>query len=173
MARSSGRLCRQVDRDARTAQRRSEPAPHLEQSISAPKSLLPDDSITIVGDLRITEDRLILIGLVLALAIGLRAVYSGTLFGLATSAVSENRRVAAIARWAPNRIEFVNFVIAGFLSALAAILLAPIVGLNATVLSIAVLPALAAALILVSAGVIGQTAFWLALRYRALTVATR
>jgi ABC-type branched-subunit amino acid transport system ATPase component/ABC-type branched-subunit amino acid transport system permease subunit len=115
--------------------------------LSAPKSLLPDDSITIVGDLRITEDRLILIGLVLALAIGLRAVYSGTLFGLATSAVSENRRVAAIARWAPNKIEFVNFVIAGFLSALAAILLAPIIGLNATVLSIAVLPALAAALV--------------------------
>jgi DHA1 family bicyclomycin/chloramphenicol resistance-like MFS transporter len=28
-------------------------------------------------------------------------------------------------------------------------------------------PALAAALILVSAGVIGQTAFWIALRYRA------
>ena len=74
-------------------------------------------------------------------------VYSGTLFGLATSAVSENRRVAAIARWAPNRIEFVNYVIAGFLSALAAILLAPIVGLNATILSIAILPALAAALV--------------------------
>jgi len=115
--------------------------------LSAPKSLLPDDSITLIGDLRITEDRLILIGVVLVLAIGLRAVYSGTLFGLATSAVSENRRVAAIARWAPNRIEFVNYVIAGFLSALAAILLAPIVGLNAAVLSIAVLPALAAALV--------------------------
>ena len=38
-------------------------------------------------------------------------------------------------------------MIAGFLSALAAILLAPIVGLNATILSIAVLPALAAALV--------------------------
>src|SRR5262249_26871976 len=103
--------------------------------------------IVLAGDLRITQDRLILIGLALLLAIGLRALYSGTLFGLATSAVSENRRVAAIARWAPNRIEFVNYVIAGFLSALAAILLAPIIGLNATVLSIAVLPALAAALV--------------------------
>lgn len=115
--------------------------------ISAPTSLLPDRSIVIAGDLRISQDRLILIGVVLVLAVALRALYSGTLFGLATSAVSENRRVAAIARWAPNRIEFVNYVIAGFLSALAAILLAPIVGLNATVLSIAVLPALAAALV--------------------------
>jgi sulfate-transporting ATPase len=115
--------------------------------LSAPASLLPDRSIVLIGDLRITQDRLILIGLALVLAGVLRAVYSGTLFGLATSAVSENRRVAAIARWAPNRIEFANYVIAGFLSALAAILLAPIIGLNAAVLSIAVLPALAAALV--------------------------
>jgi sulfate-transporting ATPase len=115
--------------------------------LSAPTSLLPDRSIVIIGDLRITQDRLILIGLALLLAVALRAVYSGTLFGLATSAVSENRRVAAIARWAPSRIEFANYVIAGFLSALAAILLAPIIGLNATVLSIAILPALASALV--------------------------
>lgn len=115
--------------------------------LSAPTSLLPDRSIVIAGDLRISQDRLILIGVVLVLAVALRALYSGTLFGLATSAVSENRRVAAIARWAPNRIEFVNYAIAGFLSALAAILLAPIVGLNGAILSIAVLPALAAALV--------------------------
>ena len=115
--------------------------------VSAPSSLLPDDSITIAGDIRITQDRLILIGIVLVLAVALRFVYSGTLFGLATSAVAENRRVAAIARWAPSRIEFVNYAIAGLLSALAAILLAPIVGLNAAILSITILPALAAALV--------------------------
>src|SRR5262245_26090739 len=115
--------------------------------VSAPRSLLPDRSIVIVGQLRIGQDRLLLIGIVIALAIVLRAVYSGTLFGLATSAVSESRRVASIARWAPGRIEFVNYLIAGFLSALAAILLAPIVTLNAAILSIAILPALAAALV--------------------------
>ncbi len=70
-----------------------------------------------------------------------------SLFGLATSAVSENRRVAAIAGWAPARIELVNYLIAGFLSALAAILLAPIVTLNAAILSVTVLSALAAALV--------------------------
>jgi sulfate-transporting ATPase len=69
------------------------------------------------------------------------------MFGLATSAVAENRRVAASAGWSPDRIEMANFAIAGGLSALAAILLAPIVGLNAAVLSLAVLPALAAALV--------------------------
>ena len=61
-----------------------------------------------------------LIGLALLLAVVLGLVYRRTLFGLATSAVSENRRVAAAARWSPSRIELVNYVIAGFLSALAA-----------------------------------------------------
>ena len=69
------------------------------------------------------------------------------MFGLATSAVAENRQVAASAGWSPDRIEMANFAIAGGLSALAAIFLAPIVGLNAAVLSLAVLPALAAALV--------------------------
>ena len=99
------------------------------------------------GDVRITEDRLILIGLALVLAVILGLVYRYTLFGLATSAVSESRRVAAIARWAPARVEFVNHLIAGFLAALAAILLAPILTLNGAILSVAILPALAAALV--------------------------
>ena len=115
--------------------------------INQPASLLPDRTLVLAGDIRIGEDRLILIGAVLLLAAVLWAVYSKTLFGLATSAVSEDRRVAAIAGWGAARIEFVNFVVAGFLSALAAILLAPIVTLNAAVLSVAVLPALAAALV--------------------------
>jgi sulfate-transporting ATPase len=115
--------------------------------LSQPDSILPTRNLVLVGSIRIGEDRLILIGFVLVLALVLWAVYSRSLFGLATSAVSENRRVAAIAGWAPARIELVNYLIAGFLSALAAILLAPIVTLNAAILSVAVLPALAAALV--------------------------
>jgi sulfate-transporting ATPase len=115
--------------------------------LGQPNSILPTRNLVLVGSIRIGEDRLILIGVVLVLALVLWAVYSRTLFGLATSAVSENRRVAAIAGWAPARIELVNFLIAGFLSALAAILLAPIVTLNAAILSVTVLSALAAALV--------------------------
>lgn len=115
--------------------------------LSQPRSLLPDRNIVLFGDVRITEDRLILIGLALVLAVVLGLVYRYTLFGLATSAVSESRRVAAIARWAPARVEFVNHLIAGFLAALAAILLAPILTLNGAILSVAILPALAAALV--------------------------
>jgi sulfate-transporting ATPase len=112
-----------------------------------PRSLLPSKNMTLFGDLVIGRDRLMLIGVALVCAVVLRVIYSGTLFGLATSAVAENRRVAASAGWSPDRIEMANFAIAGGLSALAAIFLAPIVGLNAVVLSLAVLPALAAALV--------------------------
>jgi ABC-type branched-subunit amino acid transport system ATPase component/ABC-type branched-subunit amino acid transport system permease subunit len=117
------------------------------EQTSQPTSLLPEDTVVLFGDVRITEDRLILIGLALVLAVILGLVYRYTLFGLATSAVSESRRVASIARWAPGRIEFVNHLIAGFLAALAAILLAPILTLNGAILSVAILPALAAALV--------------------------
>jgi ABC-type branched-subunit amino acid transport system ATPase component/ABC-type branched-subunit amino acid transport system permease subunit len=115
--------------------------------LSQPDSILPTRNLTLGGSIHIGEDRLILIGICLVLALGLWALYSKSLFGLATSAVSENRRVAAIAGWAPAGIELVNFLIAGFLSALAAILLAPIVTLNAAILSVTVLSALAAALV--------------------------
>ncbi len=115
--------------------------------LSQPDSILPTRNLTLVGSIHIGEDRLILIGIALVLALVLWALYSRSLFGLATSAVSENRRVAAIAGWAPSHIELVNFLIAGFLSALAAILLAPIVTLNAAILSVTVLSALAAALV--------------------------
>src|SRR3954464_10996298 len=67
--------------------------------LTQPRSFLPTDIVSPVGDLRIGEDRLMLIALVLVLAVMLRLVYSKTSFGLATSAVAENRQVAASAGW--------------------------------------------------------------------------
>jgi ABC-type branched-subunit amino acid transport system ATPase component/ABC-type branched-subunit amino acid transport system permease subunit len=115
--------------------------------VRQPRSLLPDDAVTLPGDVLIGQDRLLLIGLVIFLALLLRFVYSRTLFGLATTAVAENRRFAAAAGWSTATIQLVNFLVAGVLSATAAILLAPILTLHAGVLSTAVLPALAAALV--------------------------
>ena len=112
-----------------------------------PDSFLPTGNLTLLGDLRIGRDRLMLIGVVVVLAVVLRVVYSKTLFGLATSAVAENRRVAASSGWSPGTIELVNFVLAGVLSAGAAIFLAPIITLHAAVLTSIVLAALAAALV--------------------------
>jgi ABC-type branched-subunit amino acid transport system ATPase component/branched-subunit amino acid ABC-type transport system permease component len=117
------------------------------ESRGFPKSILSTELVTISDNLAIPEERLILIGLVIVLAIGLRLVYAKTMFGLATSAVAESRRVASSSGWSPNRIEIINFAVAGVLSAGAAILLAPIVGLNASTLTFIALPALAAALL--------------------------
>ena len=79
--------------------------------------------------------------------VALKLVYSRTLFGLATSAVAESRLAASTSGWSPSMVELVNFTVGGVLSALAAILLAPIVGLDASILILAILPALAAALV--------------------------
>lgn len=112
-----------------------------------PASMLPTSTMSLGGGITVTLDRVIIIVTAVALAVGLRVMYAKTLFGLATSAVSENRRVTASAGWSPSAVELVNFTVAGALSSLAAILLAPIVTLSAPVLSLLVLPALAAALV--------------------------
>ncbi len=112
-----------------------------------PKSILPTDGVNLMGDVVIPADRLILIAGALAAAVALKLIYDRTTFGLATSAVAENPTVASASGWSPRLIETVNFSAAGALSAAAAILLAPIVGLDATVLTLVILPALAASLV--------------------------
>ena len=112
--------------------------------LSQPDSILPTRNLTLVGSIHIGEDRLILIGIALVLALVLWALYSRS---LSASPPRRCRRTVAwrpIAGWAPSRIELVNFLIAGFCPRLAAILLAPIVTLNAAILSVTVLSALAA-----------------------------
>ncbi len=111
------------------------------------RGFLPVDAVQITDAVRIGTDRLVIIAFGLVLSLGLWAIYRFTLFGLATSAVAENPRAAANLGWAAARIEVINFAVAGALSATAAILLAPIVGLNSGVLALVVVNALAAALV--------------------------
>jgi ABC-type branched-subunit amino acid transport system ATPase component/ABC-type branched-subunit amino acid transport system permease subunit len=118
-----------------------------ETFVTTPVSILPVDLIKITDVITLPAERLIIIGLVLIFAVALRLLYSKTMFGLVTSAVAENRRVASASGWSPSRVELTNFVLAGMLSALAAILLAPIVTLEVSVISLTVIPALAAALV--------------------------
>jgi len=105
----------------------------------------PVNPIHIYGSITIGENRLILIVVVAVLASALAIFYRKTKFGLATSAVAENRRAAAALGTSPAVIEAVNFMVAGLLSALGAILLAPIVGLSVATLSLMIVPAFAAA----------------------------
>jgi ABC-type branched-subunit amino acid transport system ATPase component/ABC-type branched-subunit amino acid transport system permease subunit len=115
--------------------------------VTSPAGFLPTRGFSLGGPVKIGEDRLIL--LVGALLLGgiLIYVYTRTMFGLATAAVSESRRFAASSAWSPAVIELVNFTVSGILAALAAIFLAPIVGLSGAVLAAVILPALASALV--------------------------
>jgi ABC-type branched-subunit amino acid transport system ATPase component/branched-subunit amino acid ABC-type transport system permease component len=108
---------------------------------------LPTWPVKLTSSISIGMNQLILIGTVVVLAVVLRYIYKSTPFGLATSAVAENRRAAAALGKSAAKVEAINFVIAGTLSALAAILLAPLVGLDAATLTLLIIPALAAALV--------------------------
>ena len=72
--------------------------------------------------------RLILLGIAVALSLGLAAVYSRTTFGLATTAVSEHPRELAALGWRVGMVGSINWVIGGALAGLAGVLLAPITG---------------------------------------------
>jgi ABC-type branched-subunit amino acid transport system ATPase component/ABC-type branched-subunit amino acid transport system permease subunit len=128
------------------------PSSQNSQSVNLPTSLLPagpNDLVHLFGisGLPITQDRLIIIGIVVVLVVVLRLVYTKTMFGLATSAVAENAEAAAAGGLSTGSIELINFVISGVLSAGAAILLAPIIGLDAATLTLIIVPAMAAALL--------------------------
>jgi ABC-type branched-subunit amino acid transport system ATPase component/branched-subunit amino acid ABC-type transport system permease component len=110
-------------------------------------SVLPTTTINFTSTLNITEDQLILAIASVVIGVALKLVYSRTKFGLATSAVAENRRAAASSGWSTDRIELLNWIMGGMLSALAAIFIAGIVGLTVSTLVLLVLPAIAAALI--------------------------
>ncbi|MCU1591359.1 MAG: transporter related protein [Frankiales bacterium] len=117
------------------------------EHLNAPHPILPTNRIHLTGQIQVNVQNLIIIGITFALASVLWFIYSKTLFGLATSAVSENRRVAAASGWSPTVNELVNFAAAGVLSTFAAILIAPTVTLQAQTLALLVIPALAAALL--------------------------
>ena len=117
---------------------------------STPKfiaSELPTDVWRISGDIVISADRLILLGIAASFSVVLWALYRFTRFGLATSAVAENERAASSLGWSPDRIATLNWALGCGLGGLAAILIAPIVTLQVSVMTNLILAATAAALV--------------------------
>ncbi|MGH2761678.1 MAG: ABC transporter permease subunit [Thermoleophilaceae bacterium] len=110
-------------------------------------SELPTDVWTISGEIVISADRVILLVIAAVLTLGLWALYRYTRFGLATSAAAENERAAASLGWSPDRIATANWALGSGLAGLAAILIAPIVTLQVTVMTGIILAATAAALV--------------------------
>ena len=111
------------------------------------ESWLPTDRMTLWGDVGITVDRLILVGIGSASALGLWMLYRSSQFGLATEAVSESERSAAAIGLSPNRIALLNWALGSAIAAIAGILVVPIITLQVTAMTALILAAMAAALI--------------------------
>ena len=94
----------------------------------------------------IGEDKVIVLGITIALTVILGLLYSYTRFGRATGAVQENRRAAAALGFSPDVIASANWVIGSALAGFAGILLAPFTGLSITAYTLLILPALAGAM---------------------------
>ncbi|MGW3284251.1 ABC transporter permease subunit [Streptomyces sp. NPDC001002] len=107
---------------------------------------LPTRLLTIAGA-TVSEDRVWLLGIAIAVTAVLHLLYRRTLFGLGTTAVAENEGAAAALGWSPDLIAAGNWALGSALAGLTAILIVPVIGLSVTGLTTLLLSALAAALI--------------------------
>ncbi|MFF5306808.1 ATP-binding cassette domain-containing protein [Streptomyces sp. NPDC013161] len=107
---------------------------------------LPTRLLTIAGA-TVSEDRVWLLGIAIAVTAVLHLLYRRTLFGLGTTAVAENEGAAAALGWSPDLIAAGNWALGSALAGLTAILIVPVIGLSVTGLTTLLLSALAAALV--------------------------
>ena len=110
-------------------------------------SWLPNNRFTLWGDVDIFVDRLILLGIAVASATALWALYRSSQFGLATEAVSESERSASAIGLSPNRIATLNWALGSAIAAIAGMLVGPIITLQVAAMTSLVLAALASALV--------------------------
>ncbi|GHF36481.1 sulfate-transporting ATPase [Amycolatopsis bartoniae] len=116
------------------------------QQTIAVTSSLPRDPVTL-GGISVGADRLLILLVVVVVAVLLAWLYARTPFGRATSAVAEDRTSAAYLGYSPNAIAGANWAVGSMLAGTAAILLAPITGLQTNQLTLLLVPALAAAVV--------------------------
>lgn len=110
-------------------------------------SELPTTSWQLTEGMVISADRVMLLLIAAVTSAILWSLYRYTSFGLGTTAVAENQRAAASLGWSPDTIAAVNWALGCGLAGLAAILIAPIVTLQPTVMTNLILAATAAALV--------------------------
>ncbi|MFJ1968139.1 ATP-binding cassette domain-containing protein [Streptomyces sp. NPDC087903] len=107
---------------------------------------LPTGLLKIAGA-TVSEDRVWLLGIAVAVTGLLHLLYQRTLFGLGTTAVAENENAAASLGWSADLIATANWGLGSALAGLTGILIVPVIGLSVTGLTTLLLSALAAALV--------------------------
>jgi branched-chain amino acid transport system permease protein len=108
--------------------------------------VISSDPVAVFG-LNVPGDRLVLAAIVIGVAVVLSVVYRRTRFGLSTRAVAENEVLAGYAGLAADRVSMVNTLLGVTLVGVLGVLVAPLSQLDATGISMAVVPALGAALL--------------------------
>ena len=111
------------------------------------QAALPQHVWHLWGTVVISSDRVILLAIAVVLTGALWVGYGRTRFGIATTAVAENQRAAAAIGLSPDAIATANWALGSALGAAAAILVAPITGLQPGSMTDLVLAAMAAALV--------------------------
>ncbi len=107
--------------------------------------ILPATSFHIFGAV-VPWDRIVLAGIVVAASIALWAVYRFSRFGLATRAAAGNEKGAVLLGFPTDLLAGANWVIGSMLAGLIGILVRGIIPLEPTLLTLLIVPALAAAL---------------------------
>jgi sulfate-transporting ATPase len=105
-------------------------------------SFLPTHSVRIAGT-RVGQDRLVLLGLAIAVSAVLWSVYRYSRFGAITTAVAESERAAQLLGHSPDVIATINWILGAVLAGAAGILIVPIIGLDINTLVLLIIPALA------------------------------
>ena len=100
-----------------------------------------------LGSVVLLSDRFYLVVTVVVLAAGLSALYRWTRFGLLTRAAAETRTGAIVSGVSPERIALLNWMTSAVVAGAAGILIAPISPLTPDAYTLAVVPALAAAVV--------------------------
>jgi sulfate-transporting ATPase len=95
----------------------------------------------------LAENRVILVGIALAMTVLLATVYRRTRFGLATTAVAESEAIASGFGLSPGRIAAVNWGVGSAIIGAASILIAPIISLQIGTMTTITLAALAGTLL--------------------------
>lgn len=110
------------------------------------KNVVPDSPVDWFG-IRIGVDRYILLVVVILVTVLLGIIFTRTRFGLSVRAAAEDERSAVFIGIPADRLAAITWVMASVLAAFVGILAAAITGLTPTLLTLVVVPALAAALV--------------------------
>ncbi|GAA4548708.1 ABC transporter permease [Pseudonocardia xishanensis] len=111
-----------------------------------PPRLLPAGPVTLGPGITIGADRLIILGIVVVLALGLAAAFARTRFGIVTRAGAQDEEAVVLTGTSVNRVALANGCIGAFLAGLAGILLAGFAPISPTFFTSVLITAIAAAM---------------------------